>query len=164
MKDWWLSRTSQDRMAILITASVVGLLLVYLFGWLPFDKQVVAKRTLMESQMATLEWMKRSAEEVQSLRSGLPKKPNTKASNEALLTLVDRTAKQNQLSKYIQRLKPQDNDSVQLWLEQAPFDRLVQWLGLLVRQYNIELDSINIERDESSGMVDARLTLLRGSS
>jgi general secretion pathway protein M len=81
-----------------------------------------------------------------------------------LLTLVDRTAKQNELSKYIQRLKPQDNDSVQLWLEKAPFDGLVLWLALLVRQYGIGLDSISIDRDEASGLVDARLTLLRESS
>ena len=163
MKDWWLSRTSQDRMAILITASVLGLLLVYLLIWLPFNKQIITKRNLVESQRATLEWMKKSAAEVRSLRSRQTRN-NTKVSNEALLTLVDRTAKQNQLNEYIQRLKPQDNDSVQLWLEKAPFDRLVQWLGLLVRQYDIELDAINIERDESSGLVDARLTLLREST
>lgn len=163
MKDWWLSRSSQDRMAILITASVLGLLLVYLLIWLPFNKQIITKRNLVESQRATLEWMKKSAAEVRSLRSRQTRN-NTKVSNEALLTLVDRTAKQNQLNEYIQRLKPQDNDSVQLWLEKAPFDRLVQWLGLLVRQYDIELDAINIERDESSGLVDARLTLLREST
>jgi general secretion pathway protein M len=163
MKDWWFSRSSQDRMAITITACVVGLLLVYLFVWLPFNNKIITKRNQVESQMATLEWMEKSAEEVRSLRSSQARS-NTKVSNEALLTLVDRTAKQNQLSKYIQRLKPQDNDSVQLWLEQAPFDALVQWIGLLVRQYNIDLDAISIERDESSGMVDARLTLLREST
>jgi general secretion pathway protein M len=163
MKDWWFSRSSQDRMAITITACVVGLLLVYLFVWLPFNNKIITKRNQVESQMATLEWMEKSAEEVRSLRSRQARS-NTKVSNEALLTLVDRTAKQNQLSKYIQRLKPQDNDSVQLWLEQAPFDALVQWIGLLVRQYNIDLDAISIERDESSGMVDARLTLLREST
>lgn len=163
MKDWWFSRSSQDRMAITITACVVGLLLVYLFVWLPFNNKIITKRNQVESQMATLEWMEKSAKEVRSLRSRQARS-NTKVSNEALLTLVDRTAKQNQLSKYIQRLKPQDNDSVQLWLEQAPFDALVQWIGLLVRQYNIDLDAISIERDESSGMVDARLTLLREST
>jgi general secretion pathway protein M len=162
MKDWWLSRTPQDRMAILITACVLGLLLVYLFGWLPFNKQVVAERAMVESQLATLEWMKKSAAEIQSLRSGQTSR-NIRAGNEALLTLVDRTAKQNQLRKYIQRLRPQDNDEVQLWLERAPFDSLVQWLGLLVRQYAIDLDSISIERDEASGLVDARLTLMRES-
>jgi general secretion pathway protein M len=118
---------------------------------------------MVERQVATLEWMKKSAAEIRSLRSGQTRKTSN-ASNQALLTLVDRTAKQNQLNKYIQRLKPQNNDSVQLWLEQAPFDSLVIWLGLLVSQYDIDLDSISIERDESSGLVDARLTLLRESS
>ena len=160
MKEWWHSRTPQDRSAILIGASVVGLLLIYLFGWLPFNKQIAVKRGLVEGQLATLEWMKKSAAEIRSLRSGQTR-PDTRVSNEALLTLVDRTAKQNHLSKYIQRLKPQNNDSVQLWLEHAPFDRLVQWLGLLARQYAIGLDSISVDRDEASGLVDARLTLLR---
>jgi general secretion pathway protein M len=163
MKDWWLSRTPQDRMALLISAGVVGVLLVYLFLWLPFKKQIDAKRTQVESQLATLNWMQQSATEVRALRSRQTG-GTTRASNEALLTLVDRTAKQNQLRKYIQRLKPQDGDSVQLWLEQAPFDGLVQWLGLLVRQYGISLDSVNIERQGGSGLVDARLTLQREAS
>ena len=163
MKDWWLSRTPQDKTAILITTSVVGLLLIYLFAWLPFNKQINAKRALVESQLATLNWMKQSATEIQSLR-GRQTGNHNRANNEALLTLVDRTAKQNHLRKYIQRLKPQDNDSVQLWLENAPFDSLIQWLAILNKQYEINLDTISIERQQSSGLIDARLTLLRGSS
>jgi general secretion pathway protein M len=163
MKDWWLSRTPNDRMASIIAICVVVVLMIYLFFWVPFNKQIVAKRALVENQLAILQWMQKSAAEVLSLRNR-DAATKTSGSNEALLTLVDRTAKQNQLRQYIQRIKPQDNNTVQLWLEETPFDNLVQWLGTLVKQYNIFLESISIERQEKSGMVDARLTLQRESS
>jgi general secretion pathway protein M len=163
MKDWWLSRTPNDRMASIIAICVVVVLMIYLFFWVPFNKQIVAKRALVENQLATLQWMQKSAAEVLSLRNR-DAGTKTSGSTEALLTLVDRTAKQNQLRQYIQRIKPQDNNTVQLWLEETPFDNLMQWLGTLVKQYNIFLESISIERQEKSGMVDARLTLQRESS
>lgn len=163
MKDWWLSRTPQDRVAIVITVSVVVLLMAYLFLWLPFNKQITAQRALVENQINTLIWMENSAMEVQSLRNRHTGTKST-TSNGALLTLVDKTAKQDQLRQYIQRLKPQDNDKVQLWLEEAPFDSLVRWLGLLKERYSIVLESISVERQQKTGLVDVRLTLLRESS
>jgi general secretion pathway protein M len=136
---------------------------MYLLLWLPFNQQIVAKRIMVENQLATLNWMNMSATEVQALRSRQSIRKINKH-NEALLTLVDRTAKQNQLRQQIQRIQPQDNNKVQIWLEGAPFDSLLRWLGLLVKQYGIFLESISVERLETSGLVDARLTLQRESS
>jgi general secretion pathway protein M len=163
MKQWWLSRTPQDRMALILSVIVVILLLIYLLLWLPFTKQSTKQRTLVENQLVTLNWMKKSAGEIKTLRGGM-RANNKPTSNQALLTLVDRTANQSQLRQFIQRLKPEDNDSVQLWLEKAPFDTLIQWLGLLVKQYDIHPAAVSIERKEEAGLVDARLTLQRESS
>ena len=77
------------------------------------------------------------------------------------MTLVDRTAKQQQLRQFIQRLKPEGSDSVQLWVEQAPFDVLIRWLGLLLDKHGIVVESINIERQEQAGLINARLNLER---
>jgi general secretion pathway protein M len=160
MKQWWMSQSPQDRVAIMIMAGAVSIMLLYLFAWLPFQQALEQKRQLVESQTSTLNWMKQSAREVKALKgSGDSNKPNT--SNEALLTLVDRTAKQHQLRQFIQRLKPEGSDSVQLWVEQVPFDGLIRWLGLLLAQYGIAVESINIERQEQSGMINARLNLER---
>jgi len=163
MKQWWLSRTPKDRQAVTVTAIVVLLLLIYLLVWLPFSQRIAQTRQLVSGQKNTLKWMQQHAAEVQRLRAAQSSSSRT-TNHQALLTLVDRTAKQNHLRERIQRLKPQGSDSVQLWMEQAPFDTLIKWLGDLSVQYSISVESVNIERLETPGLVNARLNLHRESS
>ncbi|MDJ0807231.1 MAG: type II secretion system protein M [Gammaproteobacteria bacterium] len=160
MKQWWLSRTPQDKLALIVTAAAVTVLLLYLLIWLPFEKSVDKKADLVESQRATLLWMRESAAEINLLKERA-KVNRRSGSNEALLTLVDRTAKKNQLRQFIQRLKPDGARTVQIWVEQAPFDSLIQWLGILVNQYGILLESVSIERQDKPGIINAKLNLQR---
>jgi general secretion pathway protein M len=48
---------------------------------------------------------------------------------------------------------------VRVWLDGAPFDVLVKWLTTLNSTHGILVDNATLERTESAGRVDARLTL-----
>ncbi|MCU7914750.1 MAG: type II secretion system protein M [Candidatus Thiodiazotropha sp. (ex Gloverina cf. vestifex)] len=161
MKTWWLTKTPWEQLALILTAAALLLFLLYLMAWQPFSQAVEQKHLLVKSQQATLSWMQNNLSEIQHLRgsSGASRKA---ASNEALLTLVDRTAKQRQLRQQIQRIKPQGDQTVQLWVEQVAFDTLLIWLGELTQKYGIQIDSLNIDRQELPGLVNARLVLQRG--
>jgi general secretion pathway protein M len=160
MKQWWLSKTPQEHLAMIIGGAAVSLLLLYLIVWRPFQQSVEQKALLVKSQESTLQWMKDNAGLVKNMRG----KPNSKgkASNEALLTLVDRTAKSIQLRQQIKRIKPQGDDGVQLWVEQAPFDTLIRWLGQMSQEYALNIESLNIDRQDAPGLVNARVVLQRG--
>lgn len=162
MKQWWLSRSPQDKLALMAASTAVILLLVYLLVWMPFKQQVEKKRTLAYSQHTTLKWMQETAAEIKVLKNRQASS-NSSGRGEALLTLIDRTAKKNQLRQYIQRMKPDGSTAVQIWVERAPFDSLIQWLGLLVNQHEILLESVNIERQEKPGLINAKLNLQRES-
>jgi general secretion pathway protein M len=163
MKQWWMSRTSQEQRALMIGGAVVCLLMIYLLIWEPFAERVDIAAMRVKSQQSTLIWMQESAARIKQLKSsGSAGKPA--ASNQALLTLVDRTAKQNRLRDYIQRLKPQGSNSVQIWMEQAPFDNLIKWLGRLESENGVNVESLSISREEGAGMVKARINLQRGES
>ncbi|MCU7844965.1 MAG: type II secretion system protein M [Candidatus Thiodiazotropha sp. (ex Monitilora ramsayi)] len=160
MKRWWLTKTPREQLALTLAAAALLLFLLYLLAWQPFSQAVEQKRLLVKSQQATLNWMQDNLPEIQRLSgSGSSKK---RASNEALLTLVDRTAKQRQLRQQIQRIKPQGDKTVQLWIEQVAFDTLLMWLGELTDQHGIQIDTLNIDRQELPGVVNARLVLQRG--
>ncbi|MEN8178069.1 MAG: type II secretion system protein M [Pseudomonadota bacterium] len=160
MKQWWLSRSPQDKLALMVTSSAVVVLLLYLLLWIPFKQQVDKKGVLVDSQRSTLKWMQESAAKIKLIKQRQSSSDRSGRS-EALLTLVDRTAKKNQLRQFIQRLKPDGSSAVQIWVEQAPFDSLIQWLGLLVNQYGILLESVNIERQDKPGVINAKLNLQR---
>ncbi len=159
MKAWWLTKTQREQLMLIAAAAVILLFLIYILAWQPFSQAVEQKRLLVGSQQTTLDWMEQTLPEIQSLRG--QQNRQTKTSNEALLTLVDRTAKQRQLRQQIQRIKPQGDDTVQLWVEQVAFDTLLKWLGELSLQYGIAVDSLNIDRQDLPGIVNAKLVLQR---
>ncbi|MCG7954344.1 MAG: type II secretion system protein M [Candidatus Thiodiazotropha endolucinida] len=160
MKQWWLSKTPQEHLAMIVGGTAVLLLLIYLIVWHPFQQSLEQKALLVKSQESTLQWMKDNADLVKNMRSNQPGKGA--ASNEALLTLVDRTAKRVQLRQQIKRIKPQGDDSVQLWVEQASFDTLIRWLGQMTQEYALNIESLNIDRQDAPGLINARVVLQRG--
>ncbi|MEW7988031.1 MAG: type II secretion system protein M [Candidatus Thiodiazotropha sp.] len=159
MKEWWQSKTPQEHMALIIGAAAILLLLVYLLLWRPFNQALDKKALLVESQQLTLNWMQDNLDLVKNLRS--QQRGKSAGSNEALLTLVDRTAKKIRLRQQIQRIKPQGDNAVQLWIEEAPFDTIIKWLGQLTQTHAIEIDSLTIDRQDKPGLVNARLVLQR---
>ncbi|MEW8049091.1 MAG: type II secretion system protein M [Candidatus Thiodiazotropha sp.] len=159
MKEWWQSKTPQEHMALMIGAAAILLLLVYLLLWRPFNQALDKKALLVESQQLTLNWMQDNLDLVKSLRN--QQRGKGTGSNEALLTLVDRTAKKIRLRQQIQRIKPQGDNAVQLWIEEAPFDTIIKWLGQLTQTHAIEIDSLTIDRQDKPGLVNARLVLQR---
>jgi general secretion pathway protein M len=161
MKEWWLTKTQREQLLLVIGAAALLLLLLYLMAWQPFMDSVDQKRLQAESRQVTLDWMRQKLPEIQSLRSQ-GRTSGASRSKQALITLVDRTAKQNQLRQKIQTIKPQGDDKVQLWVEQAAFDTLLHWLAGLSVSHGIEIDSLNIDRQELPGIVNARLVLQRG--
>ncbi|MBA1331043.1 general secretion pathway protein GspM, partial [Candidatus Endoriftia persephone str. Guaymas] len=83
--------------------------------------------------------------------------------NESLFTLVDRTATQNRLRKQIDQIKPQGDNRVQVWMENAAFDAMLRWLGLLQQQYHIQVVSMNIDSKDKPGRINARISLERSA-
>ncbi len=62
----------------------------------------------------------------------------------------------------MKRLEPQGNNKVQIWFENTGFDSLISWLGKLASQHQIHINSINIDRQDTPGTVNARLVLIKG--
>jgi general secretion pathway protein M len=160
MMEWWLSKTQREQLMLITAGAAMLVFLLYLLAWQPFTEAIEQNHQRVISKQATLQWMEENLGEVQRLRRQ-QNSGGAAATNEALLTLVDRTSKQNQLRQQIQRIKPQGENSVQLWVEQAPFDTLMKWLGELSERYGILIDTLNIDRQNDPGVVNARLVLQR---
>ena len=48
---------------------------------------------------------------------------------------------------------------MRVWLDGAPFDVLVKWLLTLSSTHGIQVDNATLERAETAGRVNARLSL-----
>ncbi len=158
MKQWFFSRQPQERLALIVMAIfIIGAALYTLF-WLPLNEDIAQKQIWVTEQQKTLSWMQRTAVEINHLK---PTSRQQKKSGEALLTTIDRTAKQQKIREAVKRIKPQGDNKAQLWLEQASFDRMIRWLDLLQQRHNISISTITVDRQSGSGLINARISLER---
>ena len=158
MKQWLEGLESRERILVLSAVIVLALLLFYALVWQPahsgYDR---IKRNIAE-QRATASWMQESAATVQQLKSANPA-TGQGLGERSLLAVTDSTARAGGLAESLKRIEPEGSSGVRVWLEGASFDHFVTWLALLSSNHGINPDSISMERDESAGRVNVRLTL-----
>jgi general secretion pathway protein M len=159
---WFYAKPPRERLALLAGGASLLILLIYLLVWTPFISKLERKQAQLEGQRATLAWLQSAVSEVAQLRAAQPANASVK-SNESLFTLVDRTATQNRLRKQIDQIKPQGDNRVQVWMENAAFDAMLRWLGLLQQQYRIQVVSMNIDSKDKPGRINARISLERSA-
>lgn len=159
MNAWLSAREPRERMLIYIMGGAVGLALIYILVWEPLTNAYHRQITQLEEQKKLLAWMQQSGQEIMQLQGTAGNKP---VSEGPLLSNVDRIVKSEGLAGYLKRLEPQGQDKVQLWFENASFDQIVKLLASLLHQYGISVYTINIDRQEQPGIVNARVVVQRG--
>ncbi len=158
MMDWFNSLELRDRRAVLAVAAALALAIFY-FGFL--EPQVASRQTLrqdIEQQRKSLAWMQGAAAEVRVLKSG-GGQAGVRREGRSLLGLLDRTARAAALSQSITRMEPQGKERVRIWLTEADFDKVINWLGQLRKQHGVQVNSLDLERGKAPGLVGGRLAL-----
>ena len=79
----------------------------------------------------------------------------------SLLSAVDQASKSGTLSKAPSRLQPDGENQVRVWLEDTQFDALLRWMLELQDNYGLKIEVVDIERQPTPGLVNARLSLTR---
>ena len=82
----------------------------------------------------------------------------------SLLSAVDLASKDGTLSKPPSRLQPDGDTQVRVWVDEVQFDSLVRWVNELQTRYGVRVDSLDVERQPTAGLVNARLSLVRASA
>ena len=161
MKNWYLSKDPTERIIILFIGVIIVLALFYLLVWSPISISHNRNLSQLENKRQLLSWMQSTSIEIKQLQNS---SPAGRAQSGPLLSTVDSTIKSSELAQTMKRLEPQGNDKVQIWFENTGFDALILWLGTLANQHQIQVDSINIDRQPEAGKVNARLVLIKASS
>ncbi|SCZ64895.1 type II secretion system protein GspM [Thiohalomonas denitrificans] len=156
MKQFMQNLQPRERRTLLAGAIALALLLLYVMVWEPYRTHIAQLEKDVAEQRATLAWMRQAAAEIKELR-GSASRPVTKTSS--LLATTDRTARSHGFSGALKRIQPDGQRSVRVWLENAPFDDVMRWLGTLMEQHGVSISSLVVDPGESAGLVDARLVL-----
>ncbi len=160
MKSWWLTLQPRERLTLTSAAVFIVLALMYLLAVEPFLKQRANMAQRVQAKQQELVWMQQTSQQVKQLRRASPRTRGV-TGNRSLLSVVDSSARRQNIRKPIQRIEPEGNNGVRLWIQNANFDILVRWLGSLNTEHGVDVVRATISRTDTPGRVDSRLSLQR---
>ncbi|MFT5063792.1 MAG: general secretion pathway protein M, partial [Gammaproteobacteria bacterium] len=88
-------------------------------------------------------------------------KPNSATRSTSLGALVDNSIRRSTLVSGLDKVQPDGENVVKIWLKDVDFNALTIWLDLMKTRYQATAVNVGIERSDESSKVSARLTLER---
>jgi general secretion pathway protein M len=80
-------------------------------------------------------------------------------SQESLVVLVDRTARESGLAQALTGSQPSGDGGLRVQLEKAPFNSLVAWMARLSEQNGVRVESASVDGAGEPGLVNAGVVL-----
>jgi general secretion pathway protein M len=155
---WWSGLADRERLALSVGSAALALVVLYLAVWEPLSQARARRAAELDEARALAVLIETLAAESQRARGS----GTIQGAGQSLLAVVDQSRKASALTKPPSRLQPEGDATVRIWLEDVPFDALLRWLNDLQTRYGVRVDNADIERESGSGLVNARLTLVRG--
>lgn len=147
----------RERLMLVVGAVAIALTILFVGIWKPAAHAHHAAQQRLDDAHEVEQLLQRAATVVH-----VDNTPRASAAG-SLLSIVDQAAKSGALSKPLSRLQPDGDTQVRAWVEDVPFDALLQWMQVLQTRYGVRVAAVDIERQPTAGLVNARLSLVRGS-
>lgn len=160
MKQLFTSLDVAERRYVIIGGVVLAVILGYFLGYEPLALQNTKLQSVVERQAEDLRWMQHARKSLATQDVAAP----VPVSNKPLLVIVDQTIQQAGLKALLKRVQPEGTTKIRVWIEQAPFANLVQWLDDLQRNHGVVVDTAGIEREQNVGTVNAKLVLAKADA
>ena len=145
---------------MLILMAVTILITLFYYGlWKPMKTGIEEGELRLKAQTRALAEIRKQAAEVRRLRASGAAAGNTIRDSGSLLGLIERSAKQKNIKGALQKVQPEGERGVRVWMENVAFDPLISWLDLLAGRHGVQISEITLERGESPGIVSGRILL-----
>jgi general secretion pathway protein M len=149
---WYAALRERERRFVLIGAVACVLILLILVV-LPVQRAAATAKQRVERKRADLAWVTAMAPQLATLQTAVP------TSNESLVVLVDRAAREAGLSKALSGSQPSGDGGLSVRMENASFDTLMAWLAQLRERYGVRAQYATIETTNAPGAVNATFVL-----
>jgi general secretion pathway protein M len=148
----WESRSERERRTILACGALLAILLVFALVWLPLDRARSRLSLSLPQLRASIEQLKRDADEVKRLKSIAPTVTGTPTPLVSLAT-------QNALTGA--QVSVPDDKHVHVTANDVGFTRLLDWLVSVQSSHALRVENARIEALPVTGRVRVDLTLTR---
>ena len=161
LKDWFFGLKPRERILVAGGAAIVVLVALYMLAIAPFYGAVNSRAERVAQKEGDLAWMRSVTGEMIALNANAP--APAAPSNESLVVLIDRTARECGLGGALTGQTPDGEHGIRVRLEGAEFEKLVMCLATLQQAHAVTIESATIDRTAKPGLVNASLVLNRAS-
>lgn len=150
---------SQNEQRLILTGSILILIIsVYFYIWKPYQLRITNYQQKVQTLQTDLLWLKQIKKQIQHLK---PQNSNVSQveSNQSLINIIDKSIKKNKLSDKLEVLKKTGSNKVLISFKMIEFDALIKWLIKTTKKSGVIIQSADIQKSDSRGLVFARLTL-----
>jgi len=159
MKERWQQLAPREKQLLIFMSVVVLITLFYFALWKPLKTGIEDGELRIKAQTRALMEIRKQAAEVRQLRSSGAGSGTTVKDSSSLLGLIERSAKQKKIKGSLQKVQPEGEREVRVWMENVSFDQLISWLDLLTNRYGIQIGEISLEHGNTPGIVSGRILL-----
>ena len=151
----WYGLQTREQQILRHSAVILGLLLFYL---LIIDPVYSGRDDAEQRLHSTQEAVSVVQQQAFDLKASLSN-PEISESG-SLLTLVESSAQKEGLRSALKRLQPSGNNQIQVSLEGASYQQIMQWLSNLNHQ-GVKAQRVDIQVDRKSDLLGVQLLLTR---
>ncbi|KEQ18069.1 hypothetical protein GZ78_10860 [Endozoicomonas numazuensis] len=146
LKKHFVQLSNRDQKALSLLSLFVLAVMVYLLLWQPLSQWSVTAKQDFQHQRTVNQWVAGHIHQ-----ATVQPEPVAKEHSD-LPSLITQSAKSFELS--LSRVQPGSN-GLSVWLEQAPYPALLQWLEELEINQQLRFEQVRIDRLEAGGEVKA---------
>jgi general secretion pathway protein M len=157
---WFQSLKPRERIVFMAGAAFVVLVAVYTLALAPFYRSIDAAEERVARKQGDLAYMSSIVGEVQMLNASQPSNVPV-ASDESLVVLIDRAARECGLSEALTGQTPNGDQGIRVRLEAAAFDSVVACMANLERGHGVRIETAQFDRTAKPGLVNASLVFNR---
>lgn len=158
MKKWYKSLSSSEQRLFSVGLVLVMVGLAWSYIYLPMNRKLdsqVEIRNRIHQQLIEMESM--GEINFNQKLSNLTIPPTMTFS-----TWVDQQLNQLGLQELVNRTEPIDANTLTIWLNNAPFDQVIDWLQSIQDSYGVKVDQIDVNlTDRSLGYTNIRMRLVK---
>jgi type II secretory pathway component PulM len=152
---WSLDSLNEHERRMVMLGGAIAAVLLVVAVILPLDRSVTKAHERVGRKQSDLAWMR----SVGPSLAGVGPMGAQPATQESLLVLVDRAARESGLGTSLTSSEPSGAGGLRVRLEKAPFDILVGWLARLADQNGVQVEAASIDKAGEAGLVNAAIVL-----
>ena len=142
--------TEREQLLVMVSSIVIVVGIFYFAIWSPLNSNIEKQRSLISDQQELLSWVQQSANRALQLRQS--SQGGQTNFNGSLPQAVNQTTARFKIA--ISRMQPQGQE-LQVWVDQAPFDSVIDWLNALEKM-GIVILQVDVTEAEAPGQIKIR--------